>query len=114
MSDKDTIVMKHGDKIITTTLLNLAYTTRQRMHEIPVTKFLDLLNDRIVPWRLEEIGFKQTSDAHILENENGDNIFIYNKADGSSCVEIQSATSEIPLKGCKTYTDLLHLIRMMP
>lgn len=25
--------------------------------EIPVPKFLDLLHDRIVPWRLEEVGF---------------------------------------------------------
>jgi hypothetical protein len=50
--------------------------------EVTVSKFLDLLEDRIAPWRLEEIGFRDmptisNKGRWILRLENGMNIIIF-------------------------------------
>ena len=47
---------------------NEGYVMRYDCHydesdaEIPVQHFIDLVEDRIVPWRLEEVGFKYIKD----------------------------------------------------
>jgi hypothetical protein len=77
--------------------------------EIPAPKFLDLLHDRMVPWRLEEIGFDITKlpyrieikgqiDRHIIEvTETGELTFIHGKH----------------MEGITTFTELLQLIKFL-
>ena len=79
-----------------------------RTTEIPVSHFIDLLNDSIVAWRLEEDGFDVSRlpylkhiqgqwDEHIIGvTETGKFVFIHGKQ-----------------MNVTTYTDLLTLIRLI-
>lgn len=76
--------------------------------EIPVSHFIDLLHDRIVPWRLEEVGFKpwpnsNTPASMLWENEAQYTIEVIVES-----VYVNSASFNIT-----TFTDLLTLIRML-
>lgn len=73
--------------------------------EIPVSHFLDILHDRIVPWRLEEVGFvdpfktirrRLLTDFHTID------------VDEQNVVRIDGGYTYIT-----TFTDLLTLIRML-
>lgn len=96
--------------------------------ELTVTRFLDLMHDKIVPWRLEEIGLTYVATA-----KDGGSIvcgismstFVAIKVvlpfDGSpaqvgiTCLSInkesQTNVVNIPLDGISTFTDLLTLIK---
>jgi len=84
--------------------------------EIPVSYFLDLLHDRIAPWRLEEDGFEfitwEGGDYHWLENisQKGINIKIELL---SNYVTVLRDMDAIPFEGITTYTDLITLIRLI-
>jgi len=91
-----------GDKVMVTDgMLGVWYNSTRT--EIPVPHFIDLMHDRIAPWRLEEDGFnsyKVCTDVEV-QVDNG-KVWMYHK-DGSEIINTQ----------CKTYTDLLTLIRLI-
>lgn len=45
------------------------------MTEIPVHHFLDLLNDKIAPWRLLEVGFFRYESDHMAFDEIGLSVY---------------------------------------
>lgn len=73
--------------------------------EIPVSRFLDILHDRIMPWRLEDAGFvdpfKTTRRRFIAEFHTID-------VDEQNVVRLDGGYTYIT-----TFTDLLTLIRML-
>ena len=73
--------------------------------EIHVQHFIDLLNDRIAPWRLEEDGF-----------DIKDGITYFETVAGSFRIEPDGEVSHIVTgrtANVDTYTDLLTLIRLI-
>lgn len=50
-----------------TDICGLGMFNRKDRTEIPVSRFIDLLEDRIVGWRLEEIGFNHVSHKEDIE-----------------------------------------------
>lgn len=74
--------------------------------EIPVQHLIDLLEDRIVPWRLEEIGFNKIADVYFY-GVNESNIAV------NPDLRITYSYPEIKFNGCKTLTDLQTLIRFL-
>ena len=75
--------------------------------EVSVEKFLDLLHDRIAPWRLEEVGFRKI--AGVYQQDSGLNVFFnddviesYINCDGD-CIDTYITT----------FTELLTLIRFL-
>jgi hypothetical protein len=77
--------------------------------EIPVQHFIDLIEDRIVAWRLVEDGFKKQDYGYIFYLKDIeillDKHFEVYLQDNNDC--------EMYFDGCKTYTDLLTLIRLL-
>jgi hypothetical protein len=77
--------------------------------EIPFSHFIDLLNDSIVPWRLEDDGF----DLSIREGHYTG----HSSSLASSFVFIDKRgvvwLSNRKLNNVTTYTDLLTLIRLI-
>lgn len=78
-------------------------------NEIPVQHFLDLLNDSIVPWRLEELNFNPTSNYNTV---SGKKQWMYWKEDLIITPEYASAGGGSRLYP-STFTDLLTLIRFL-
>jgi hypothetical protein len=75
--------------------------------KIPVQHFIDLLEDRIVPWKLEEVGFiNNVFDYYDLSIGNSKNKWYLVVKDG-----------KVTLNGDRinttTFTDLLTLIRFL-
>ncbi len=83
--------------------------------EIFVQHFIDLLEDKIVPWRLEEVGFVNV----FYNNDYTDYMLKKNKADVSVCIyfdgtfEIVIGIEEEIRMNITTFTDLLTLIRFL-
>ena len=83
--------------------------------EIPVQQFIDLIEDRIVPWRLEEVGFeyneyrgKVLSElSKYITTENENHCIDFDPNDGIVKVNLNG------FEGIKTFTDLLTLIRFL-
>ena len=83
--------------------------------EIPVQQFIDLLEDRIVPWRLKEIGFeyneyrgKVLSElSKYITTENENHCIDFDPNDGIVKVNLNG------FEGVETFTDLLTLIRFL-
>ena len=73
--------------------------------EIPVQHFIDLLEDRIVPWRLEEVGFEKAIEIYFYEIGIS-NIAFYPEG------RVTFGTPEQDFN-IKTFTDLLTLIRFL-
>jgi hypothetical protein len=77
--------------------------------EIPVQHFIDLIENRIVAWRLAEDGFKKQGYGYIFYLKDIeillDKHFEVYLQDNNDC--------EMYFDGCKTYTDLLTLIRLL-
>lgn len=73
--------------------------------EIPVQQFIDLLEDRIVPWRLEEVGFEKAIEIYFYEIGIS-NIAFYPEG------RVTFGTPEQDFN-IKTFTDLLTLIRFL-
>jgi hypothetical protein len=90
--------------------------------EIPVQHFLDLRNDLIVSWRALLDGFQIHSATHEINdgftefkfNINETYVLIKFPYDNSKpSVSLFKDEIEIPMEGCKTYTDLITLIRLI-
>jgi hypothetical protein len=76
--------------------------------EVQFSHFIDLLNDSIVPWRLEADGFiDKWNGSFLLPIKGKADIKIHRMARGIS-VEYHA-----PFEGIKTYTDLITLIRLI-
>lgn len=79
--------------------------------EIPVSRFLDLLHDRIVPWRLEEIGFNNPlGDTYKLRlSHDWDDVIVTRM--------IRVIGGRVSVNGddvnVATFADLLTLIRLL-
>lgn len=77
--------------------------------EISVPRFLDLLHDRIAPWRLEEIGFEKLNvPAHpmpYMMKVGCHNVFFD--------VKLQSVMLDTKPIYITTFTDLLTLIKFL-
>jgi len=56
---------------------NIPYNKQRRegKKEIPVDRFLDLLNDKIAPWRLLEVGFFRYESDHMAFDEIGLSVY---------------------------------------
>ena len=84
--------------------------------EIPVQHFIDLVEDRIVPWRLDEIGFVShqfNDDCKIFQLvSNSCNLCICIYYDDTLEICLQQDSAEIRLR-IATFTDLLTLIRFL-
>ena len=80
--------------------------------EIFVQHFIDLLEDKIVPWRLEEVGFVNKYDSdYVYAIDNRTDLYImlnYNFIRS----RYNSDEVDIPVN-IKTFTDLLTLIRFL-
>lgn len=74
--------------------------------EIPVSRFLDLLHDRIVPWRLEEVGFMPSASPDLLMLSTGHGILCASE-DGVWFNHMRVAYN------ITTFTDLLQQIRFL-
>ena len=73
--------------------------------EIPVQHFLDLLNDSIVPWRIEEVGFEKKVDAwNVGFHSFSENEITWSHK--SKSIEFMDNPMNIT-----TFSDLLTLIR---
>jgi hypothetical protein len=84
------------------TLVSGEFTDRT---EIPVSHFIDLLNDSIVPWRLEEDSFDIQDGITYFETVAGS---FRIEADGDVSHIVTGRTANVT-----TYTDLLTLIRLI-
>ncbi len=73
--------------------------------EIPVPRFIDLLHDRIAPWRLEEDGFTKRGSWYIFDTIVGE--FCIDRDGGVHSVETQEQAD------VNTYTDLITLIKLI-
>ena len=77
--------------------------------EIPVQHFIDLVEDRVTPWRLRELDFKMTSSYSMV---NGEKQWMYWKGTLTVTPDYASAGGGSPLY-LKTFTDLLTLIKFL-
>jgi hypothetical protein len=106
--DDDRVIRNYRDWSICATVGSLLGRT-----EIPVSHFIDLLNDSIVPWRLVNDGFNTMGGiVHTLE--------LRPVIDGETVVRKITAiadTGKVYLNdgptNIETYTDLLTLIRLI-
>jgi hypothetical protein len=80
--------------------------------EIPVTRFLDLLHDRIACWRLEEVGFKFDVIGYGFLDLKNEGSFLKLTSDGEVfwCSYRQQITTKAFVY---TFTELLQLIRFL-
>lgn len=83
--------------------------------EIPVTHFIDLLQDKIVPWRLEEDGFSHnTPMIEVASYPMGNITVCFHEGNVSVILDPNDSPWHSHIcKGCKTYTDLLTLIKLI-
>jgi hypothetical protein len=94
--------------------------------EIPVTHFDDLTKDKIASWRLEEDGIKCVG----FSTDGGSSMHGLNLTDKASALMVrfpidgshpvirlgqfdEEKFNQVTFKGCKTYTDLLTLIKLI-
>ena len=80
----------------------------RNLTEIPVPRFLDLLHDRIVPWRLEEIGF----DISLRDYHKTVGSAIVSAEDDEVVIWHVNQRIVIPIY-ITAFTDLMALIRML-
>lgn len=101
--DRDTVICAVYDAEMG--ILDANANEVEYLTEIPVSRFQDLLHDRIVPWRLEEVGFvdpfkttrrRMLTEFHIID------------VDEQNVVRIDGGYTYIT-----TFTDLITLIRML-
>ena len=82
------------------------------MTEISVQHFIDLLEDRIVPWRIEELAFKELAKGVWSWSDDGHQILISFEPE----LNVMLAYSDqgmIPVDGIQKFTDLLTIIRFL-
>lgn len=76
---------------------------------IPVPRFIDLMNDRIVPWRLEEIGFVKHANSHRLDVEDSSVDWVWKH----NFAMIAGPRGFSDFKGITTFTELIQLIKFL-
>ena len=82
--------------------------------EIPVQHFIDLLEDRIVPWRLEEVGFKYIKDHTPFYEFSLSKVSNLSWAESTSKHGIALEIREEQIWfSINNFTDLLTLIRFL-
>ena len=83
-------------------------------NEVTATKFLDLLHDRITPWRLEEIGFINRVFDHTLVLQH-----VWNEVLVQRVITVCGSQNNIVVRfdgepvNITTFTDLLTLIKFL-
>lgn len=82
---------------------------RKNRTEIPVQHFIDLLEDKMSPWRLLEIGFIAMPYGY----EFGSILVICPDPVCKIRVEIDTESNGTISTNCQTFTDLLTLIRLL-
>lgn len=87
----------------------------QKKSKVSVDKFLDLIHDRIVPWRLEEVGFLSPFDAPIYRLLTPNHIIhVETRAESggpfnpNDIVRVDGGETSIT-----TFTELLTLIKLL-
>lgn len=87
------------------------YEHGENKTEIPTSQFIDLMNDSIVPWRLEQDGFVEvhlpTCIAHEFTKDNGVVIQVTSGGDVSVIERRGWKTDHILMQGIKTYTQII-------
>ena len=83
--------------------------------EIPVTHFIDLLQDKIAQWRLEEDRLLWHSSINQYVISIGSKRYHVTSPPISNTVKVDVWSGDISITadGCKTYTDLLTLIKLI-
>lgn len=83
--------------------------------EVQSSHFIDLLQDKIVPWRLEEDGFSHnTPMIEVASYPMGNITVCFHEGNVSVILDPNDSPWHSHIcKGCKTYTDLLTLIKLI-
>jgi hypothetical protein len=77
--------------------------------EIPVQHFIDLIEDKIVAWRLVEDGFEVSEYGYTFKS-----VYVHNPDPVTKIfVDVETENDAVPFTNVKTYTDLLTLIRLL-
>jgi hypothetical protein len=77
--------------------------------EIPVQQFIDLIEDKIVAWRLVEDGFEVSEYGYTFKS-----VYVHNPDPVTKIfVDVETENDAVPFTNVKTYTDLLTLIRLL-
>ena len=84
----------------------LCHRKKGNAKEIPVSRFLDMWHDRIVQWRLQEVGFVHSVRGIYELNVNPHGHFTLEYCEGF--VYVSAGRTSIT-----TFTELLELIRML-
>lgn len=80
--------------------------------EISVQRFIDLLEDSICVWRIEEFGFKELAKGVWSWSDDGHQILISFERELNVMLSY-SDQGMIPLCGVQTFSNLLTLIRFL-
>lgn len=83
----------------------------ERRTEIPVKHFIDLFEDRIVPWRLEEVGFSKQIDGYQSISFEDCSVHVFHGSIKTS-ITVQVELSDIELN-ISTFTELLQLLKFL-
>jgi len=80
--------------------------------QIPVSRFIDLIQDAICAWRLEQDGFKVSGDDRIFSMNAHTDVFV---TDYGIFMRARDRSDEVEVwcNGVKTYTQLLTLIELI-
>jgi hypothetical protein len=83
--------------------------------EVQSSHFIDLLQDKIVSWRLEEDGFSHnTPMIEVASYPMGNITVCFHEGNVSVILDPNDSPWHSHIcKGCKTYTDLLTLIKLI-
>jgi len=84
--------------------------------EIPVSHFLDLMHDRIAPWRLEDDGFVfyASTGQHVLHTTGLKRYHVALPPMSNTVkVDVWDGDKGIEADNVSTYTDLITLIRLI-
>jgi hypothetical protein len=83
--------------------------SKDGLTQIPVQHFIDLIEDKIVAWRLVEDGFEISEYGYTFKN-----VYVHNPDIVTGiCVDVETENDALPFTNVKTYTDLLTLIRFL-
>jgi len=107
-------MLKMRNPLNGTDICGVGTFNRKDRTEIPVSKFIDLLEDRIVGWRLEEIGFRdfptfEDKERWIFRLENGMNIVLFQ----DMITHLEVSYNELNRLNISTFTELETLIRFL-
>jgi hypothetical protein len=77
--------------------------------QIPIQNFIDLIEDKIVAWRLVEDGFEVSEYGYTFKS-----VYVHNPDPVTKIfVDVETENDAVPFTNVKTYSDLLTLIRLL-